>query len=190
VEGLTPVSPSTTLGTTAHRNKEQNMSDNKVFVLRVDEQILGAFAEEVLAKIALADFVLADEGDFETAEIRSFEIQDGKPSTNPLDYPDVVQAIKEHKKTLAIKCYRQHTNLGLRESKEAVEAVEDLVEKNPIEPVDPVVQQWGPHSVIDGEGDRWVRGEDDLYRIAPSDAIGRSLDEIDDLYGGYSVDQF
>jgi ribosomal protein L7/L12 len=45
----------------------------------------------------------------------------GMPSDGA--YPDVVEAIRAGKLIVAIKLYREHTDVGLKEAKDAVEAI-------------------------------------------------------------------
>lgn len=46
----------------------------------------------------------------------------GMPSDGA--YPDVVEAIRGGQLIVAIKAYREHTGVGLREAKDAVEALQ------------------------------------------------------------------
>lgn len=62
------------------------------------------------------------------AQLRDGNYQDDSSqppaTTNAADMPDVVRALRNSRKIEAVKLYRQHTGLGLKESKDAVDALQ------------------------------------------------------------------
>lgn len=149
---------------------------DKVFILTWDttftsREIVGVFtdreqAEKLIVTRALAGHSLSNVSlsEFVVQGSTTFDLRD------PRGYPDVISALLESKKILAIKALRTHVSgMGLKEAKDAVEAVDLLnlsVEVREAalalsRPAEPVRYQHAHYFneydvLVDGDHDKWV----------------------------------
>lgn len=149
-----------------------------VFVLQYDGRLQGLFDSEAAAHQRIVTDALRGKLIVD-ATLTEQPIIGAEPSRNPLDYADVVEAIKEQKKIQAIKHLRNHVaGLSLREAKEAVEAVYDSIPKNPVPAPEPVRERyildhntWDWDLLLDDSGDKWVRIGHEQYVLVGDDFV-------------------
>jgi hypothetical protein len=141
------------------------MSNDKVFILSWDtpwdgNTVQGVFSDRALAEAKIVETALRGTA-LSNVKIAEHEVNHPADPTDPAQYSEITQALREGKKILAIKFLREKVpSLGLREAKEKVEALNISPEPQRYEHLHQLAS-WDV--VVDDDEDKWIHIGGGLY---------------------------